>query len=43
MKGGDDMKKKILLIFLVLLVPAIVSGQNKVEACLERRGQVGFI
>jgi hypothetical protein len=32
MKGGDDMKKKILLIFLVLLIPTIVSGQNKVEA-----------
>jgi len=32
MKGGAHMKKKILLIFLVLLIPTIVSGQNKVEA-----------
>jgi hypothetical protein len=31
---GDDMKKKVLLIFLVLLIPTLVSGQNKVEAPL---------
>jgi hypothetical protein len=31
-KEGNDMKKMILLSFLVLFIPAIVCGQDKVEA-----------